>query len=48
MEQSLEQRIAQMLERCEDLILASIDGEGFPRPVPMCKIHSAGINEIWW
>ena len=47
MEQSLEQRIAQMLERCEDLILASTDGEGFPRPVPMCKIHSAGINEIW-
>lgn len=47
MEQSLEQRIAQMLERCEDLILASIDGEGFPRPVPMCKVHSAGINEIW-
>lgn len=47
MEQSLEQQIAQMLERCEDLILASIDGEGFPRPVPMCKIHSAGINEVW-
>ena len=47
MDKSLEQRMAQVLERCEDLVLASVDGDGFPRPVPMCKIHSAGINEIW-
>ena len=39
--------MAQVLERCEDLVLASVDGDGFPRPVPMCKIHSSGINEIW-
>ncbi|TGY69263.1 general stress protein [Phocaeicola sartorii] len=47
MDKSLERRMAQVLERCEDLVLASVDGDGFPRPVPMCKIHSAGINEIW-
>lgn len=46
MDKSLERRMAQVLERCEDLVLASVDGDGFPRPVPMCKIHSAGINEI--
>lgn len=31
MEQSLKQRIAQVLERCDDLILASVDKDGFPR-----------------
>lgn len=46
MEQSLEQRIAQMLERCEDLILASIDGEGFPSGTDV-QNSLAGINEIW-
>ncbi len=46
MDKSLEQRMAKCLN-VRDLVLASVDGDGFPRPVPMCKIHSSGINEIW-
>lgn len=47
MDKSLEQWIDQVSERCEELVLASIDSDGFPRSVPMCKIHSSGKNEGW-
>lgn len=30
-----------------DVTLASINAEGFPRPVPMAKGRTAGYNEVW-
>ena len=27
--------------------MASVNVDGFPRPVPLDKIHSLGCNEVW-
>ena len=27
--------------------MASVNADGFPRPVPLDKIHSIGYNEVW-
>lgn len=43
----LEQKAAALLEQCEVVTIASITAEGYPRPVPMSKIKTNGINEIW-
>lgn len=36
-----------MLQRCEVVVLTSINKEGYPRPVPMSKITSEDISTIW-
>lgn len=36
-----------LLDQCREITLATINGDGFPRPVPMKKIHSNGCNEIY-
>ena len=36
-----------LLAQCKDITIASIEDEGFPRPVPMSKISSKGCNEVW-
>lgn len=38
---------ATLLQNCEVVVLASINSEGYPRPVPMSKIKSEGITTIW-
>lgn len=43
----IELRAAEMLQRCEVVVLASVNAGGYPRPVPMSKIHAGGITEIW-
>lgn len=37
----------ELLARCEDVTIASINSEGFPRPVPMAIMKTAGCSEIW-
>lgn len=46
-ERSLIEKAASLLEQCEEVTLATINSDGFPRPVPIRKIHSNGCNEIW-
>ena len=40
-----QQAKAQM--QCKEVTLASVNADGFPRPVPLDKIHSLGCNEVW-
>ncbi len=44
---SLAEKAAALLAQCGDVTLASINAEGFPRPVPMAKGRTAGCNEVW-
>lgn len=44
---SIKEQALEMLQRCEVVILASVNKDGYPRPVPMSKIHTEGLNEIW-
>lgn len=46
-ERSLLEKATALLAQCEEVMLASINSEGFPRPVPMAKGHTAGCNEVW-
>lgn len=36
-----------LLARCGTVTLASVNADGFPRPVPMGKGQTAGCHEIW-
>lgn len=36
-----------MLQRCDTVVLASVNEVGYPRPVPMSKIKSEGLSTIW-
>lgn len=44
---SFKEQALEMLQRCEVVVLASITKEGYPRPVPMSKVHAENFNEIW-
>ena len=44
---TLKEKAIGLLTQCKDITIASIDTEGFPRPVPMSKISSKGCNEVW-
>lgn len=44
----IESKALAMLERCEVISVASIDENGFPRPVPLSKIKSEGLSGIWF
>lgn len=46
-ERTLAEKAITLLAQCKDITIASIDAEGFPRPVPMSKICSKGCNEVW-
>lgn len=46
-ERALTEKATGLLAQCKDITIASIDAEGFPRPVPMSKISSKGCNEVW-
>lgn len=37
----------ELLAQCSHVTLASVNSEGFPRPVPMAKGHTSGCNEVW-
>nr|WP_288317734.1 pyridoxamine 5'-phosphate oxidase family protein [Xylanibacter caecicola] len=36
-----------LLTQCNEVTLASINADGFPRPIPMAKGHTVGCNEVW-
>ena len=40
-------KAAELLQKCEVVTLASVNKEGYPRPVPMSKIAAEGISTIW-
>lgn len=44
---NIKNQALEILQRCETITLASINKDGYPRPVPMSKIHTEGLNEIW-
>jgi len=45
--ESIEEKAASMLQRCETVNLASVSTEGYPRPVPMARISSKGFSTVW-
>lgn len=44
---SMKEQATELLQQCEVVILTSVKKEGFPRPVPLSKIHTEGFTEIW-
>ena len=44
---TLTEKAAALLAQCENVTIASIDANGFPRPVQMSKIKVAGFHEVW-
>ena len=44
---TLTEKAAALLAQCENVTIASIDANGFPRPVQMSKIKAEGFHEIW-
>lgn len=45
--EELLRKAEKVLARCEDVTIASIDAEGYPRPIPVSIMKSVGCNEIW-
>lgn len=44
---TLAEKAEALLRSCSEVTVASINAEGFPRPVPMAKLQTAGYNEVW-
>ena len=44
---SLVEKAVNLLAQCNEVTLATINEDGFPRPVPIKKIKTNGCNEIW-
>lgn len=45
--ETMKEKAAELLQRCEVVVLASVNKEGYPRPVPMSKIAAEDIFTIW-
>ena len=39
---TMKEKATELLQRCEVVVLASVNKEGYPRPVPMSKIATEG------
>lgn len=46
-ERTIMEKAAALLAQCDVVTLASINAEGFPRPVPMAKGRAVGCREVW-
>ena len=44
---TMKEKAVELLQKCEVVTLASVNKEGYPRPVPMSKIAAEGISTIW-
>lgn len=44
---TLKEKAAEILQRCEVVTLASVNEDGFPRPIPISKIKTESISTIW-
>lgn len=45
--EKIKEKAASLLQKCEVVVLSSINAEGYPRPVPIAKIASEGLSTIW-
>lgn len=46
-ERSLAEKAEALLAQCDNVTVASIDAEGYPRPVQMSKVGATGFSEVW-
>lgn len=46
-ERTLPEKAAHLLAQCENVTIASVDANGYPRPVQMSKIGAKGFHEVW-
>ncbi len=46
--EELKRKAEQLLEQCESVVLASINDQGYPRPVPISKLKADGITTMWF
>ena len=46
-ERTLAEKATHLLAQCENVTVASIDTNGYPRPVQMTKIGAKGFHEVW-
>lgn len=46
-ERTLTEKATHLLSQCENVTVASIDANGYPRPVQMSKIAAKGFHEVW-
>lgn len=44
---TLEEKATALLVQCENVTVASIDANGYPRPVQMSKIRAIGFQDVW-
>ncbi len=44
---TLTEKAVALLAQCHDVTLASVNEDGYPRPVSMAKVCSQGYTEIW-
>lgn len=44
---TMKEKAEALLQRCEVVVISSINAEGHPRPVPMSRIRSEGCSVIW-
>ena len=42
----MKEKAEQLLQRCEVVVITSVNEEGYPRPVPMSKIKSEGYSVV--
>lgn len=45
--ETLIEKAAEILGRCETVVITSVNKEGYPRPVPMSKIRSEEASTVW-
>ncbi len=43
----ISKKAEEVLARCEEVTLASVNAAGFPRPVPMAIMKKIGFSEVW-
>ena len=41
---TMKEKAAELLRKCEVVVLSSVNKAGYPRPVPMSKIAAEGIS----
>lgn len=46
--EKIKQEAIELLNNCEVLTLASINEQGYPRPIVISKIKTDGIDTIWF
>ena len=46
--EKIKQEAIELLNNCEVATLASIDEQGYPRPIVISKIKTDGIDTIWF